>query len=62
MRSQIIVFSARSLMLARSSSGGRLIGAVPLIGSVVTYAPARRRNSSGDRLTPLWSGSSTKAE
>ena len=80
-RSTIITFSARSFtdaaraarvssarLPSRPSASTR--GAVPLIGSVTTSRPLRRRNSSGERLqtaphspaiTPPWRGSSVPA-
>jgi hypothetical protein len=62
-RSTIMVFSARSLPDAASSSPAACgpTAAVPLIGEVSTSSPVRRRNSSGDRLTTAPSGLSTKA-
>lgn len=43
-----MMFSATSLVEARSADGRASSGSVPLIGLEDTTAPRRRRNNSGD--------------
>ena len=62
MRSTIITFSARSLTDSASAARAPSArGAVPLIGSVRTSRPRRRKKSSGERLQRAPQGPPTKA-